>query len=105
MRATFVPVRARSLKTLVSMAFGRASERERTRANAEPCHSCHAITVPSADFDELRRDLRGGASRLIHRRPLSPARQSSADHGGSTRLTDLGEQMTREDRPDPGFAL
>jgi hypothetical protein len=38
----FAPVRARALKQLVYRAIGWASERERTRANAEPCHSCYA---------------------------------------------------------------
>jgi hypothetical protein len=42
MRAMFAPVRARSLKPLCYSVVVRASERERTRANAEPCHSCHA---------------------------------------------------------------
>src|SRR6266496_4211742 len=42
MRAMFAPVRARSLKQVVCTVFVPASERKRTRANAEPCHSCHA---------------------------------------------------------------
>ena len=37
----FAPVRSRSLKRPVCRAF-RTSER--TRANAEPCHSCHGLT-------------------------------------------------------------
>ena len=37
----FAPVRARSLKPPVCRVSVHASERERTRANAEPCHSCH----------------------------------------------------------------
>jgi hypothetical protein len=44
------PVRARALKPFVFRLFDRPSERERTRANAEPCHSCHdrsATTVNS----------------------------------------------------------
>jgi hypothetical protein len=38
----FAPVRS-NLKPLVCRAFARASEHHRTRANAEPCHSCHAL--------------------------------------------------------------
>src|SRR5713226_5383309 len=38
----FAPVRTRALKPLACTVFARASERTRTRANAEPCHSCHA---------------------------------------------------------------
>jgi hypothetical protein len=38
------PVRSRSLKRPVCRAFRIGSERERTRANAEPCHSCHGVT-------------------------------------------------------------
>jgi hypothetical protein len=37
----FGSVRARSLKSPVCSLFVRASERDRTRANAQPCHSCH----------------------------------------------------------------
>ncbi len=37
----FAVVRIRLLKTLVSATSRSAGERERTRANAEPCHSCH----------------------------------------------------------------
>ena len=44
MRAMFAVVRARSLKLLVRRRLGRASERDRTPANAKPCHSCHRLT-------------------------------------------------------------
>src|SRR6266496_1363855 len=53
----FAPVRARSLKRLVSRVFARWSERERTRANAEPCHSCHG----SFDVGTFRRRFIAGA--------------------------------------------
>jgi adenylate kinase family enzyme len=47
MRAMFAPVRALSLKLLPASVSDRATERERTRANAEPCHSCHGSTRSS----------------------------------------------------------
>src|ERR1051326_6892078 len=39
----FAPVRTRSLKPRGYRVSSRASERDRTRASAEPCHSCHAL--------------------------------------------------------------
>ena len=49
--AMFGPVRGRSLNPRVCRLFAQASERERIRANAQPCHSCHALsgteTLPS----------------------------------------------------------
>src|SRR5215813_8157958 len=41
MRAMFARARVRSLKTACFQCSDRASERDRTRTNAEPCHSCH----------------------------------------------------------------
>jgi hypothetical protein len=45
----FAPVRSNDLFAGLSV---QASERERTRANAEPCHSCHG---DSGSFDSARR--------------------------------------------------
>jgi cytochrome c553 len=39
----FASVRSCSLKRPARRASVQASERERTRANAEPCHSCHGV--------------------------------------------------------------
>jgi hypothetical protein len=40
------PFAPRSLKPTVCRGFQPASERDRTRANAEPCHSCHGVALP-----------------------------------------------------------
>jgi hypothetical protein len=40
----FAPVRSNDLFAGFSV---RASEPERTRANAEPCHSCHGLSAES----------------------------------------------------------
>jgi hypothetical protein len=45
----FAPVRVRSLKPPVCRVWVRPSERERTRANAEACHSCHGLRAPNLD--------------------------------------------------------
>ncbi len=59
----FAPVRARSLKQLFCRVRVQASERERTRANAEPCHSCHGIRCRS------RRRCPPRCTRTAPRRP------------------------------------
>jgi len=51
----FASVRARSLKPLAFGDSQRASERNRTRANAQPCHSCHASVAASRLGREHRR--------------------------------------------------
>src|SRR5262249_36986765 len=74
MRAMFAPVRARSLKLLFCSVFVRVSERKRTRANAEPCHSCHASLVDElAQPRRLHQALLGAA--LERARERFPGRQ------------------------------
>jgi hypothetical protein len=54
MPAMFAPVRDCSFKRLVYAVVGRPSERDRTRANARPCHSCHAQAGPYLGLPRLR---------------------------------------------------
>src|SRR5438445_10851140 len=49
----FALVRPRSLKPLGYGVSTRTSEHERTRANAEPCHSCHALSVPDRKVSRI----------------------------------------------------
>jgi hypothetical protein len=64
----FAPVRARSLNPLLASASDPASEHHRTRANLEPCHSCHGIVIGSVAIllgvalalSAFMRDLRSG---------------------------------------------
>jgi hypothetical protein len=63
-RAMFAAVRPGKVKPLSCSVFIRASERGRTRANVEPCHSCHAWI-----------SLDGGQAPA---RPRAPARVPSA---------------------------
>jgi hypothetical protein len=57
----FASVRACSLESLGSSASSRASERERTRPNAEPCHSRHGPRATRLRLQRLRPARRRGA--------------------------------------------
>jgi hypothetical protein len=76
----FAPVRTRSLKPPGSGVSSRASERNRTRANAEPCHSCHAA---NDDQPGLERAVVGVSGRNVLIRPGT--RRSSSNVGSISR--------------------
>jgi len=68
----FAPVRSNELFAGLSV---RPSERERTRANAEPCHSCHADRAPepdSASSSGRSACSRRAGGTSVHCRPVTP---------------------------------
>jgi hypothetical protein len=70
--APFAPVRSNRLFAEASM---QASEQDRTRANAEPCHSCHGTQTRSRRSASARFSLPRASVRTCARRVgMEPAR-------------------------------
>ena len=80
----FAPVRVRSLKAPVCRASVHTAERERTRANAEPCHSCHGTRAPSSDW----RASLPSQERALVREPGGPGGVAVARLDGETHSVD-----------------